>query len=146
MLYSLLYCSLLDFNVSVVIYSHTESILIQHSPDTQTSLRDKAIAVAGRVSSLKNRESSKVSCPVCFNVLQTTGDADLKMTLALHLSLWHPDDVKLQWDVMHNRKESSLIHLPSVIIGVGMTAGFVALLAISAKNHRELPAKMRRRS
>lgn len=132
-LHSCLYCS------SSVIYSHI-SIVLQHIPNTQTSLRDKAIAVAGRVSSLKNRESSKVFCPVCFNVLQTTGDADLKMTLALHLSLWHPDDVKLQWDVLHNKKESSLVHLPSVIVGVGMAAGFVALLGVSARNRR---AKMR---
>lgn len=145
MLSSFLYCSLLDFKC--IYFSHSELILLQHSPNAQTSLRDKAIAVACRVSSLKSRESSKVSCPVCFNVLQTTGDADLKMTLALHLSLWHPDDVKLQWNVMHNKKESSLVHLPSIIIGVGMAAGLAALLSISAKNHRELPtAKMRRRS
>ncbi|KAL0358362.1 UNVERIFIED_CONTAM: hypothetical protein Sangu_0685600 [Sesamum angustifolium] len=54
------------------------------------------------------------------------------MTLALHLSLWHPDDVMLQWDIMQNNKKS-IIHLPSLIIGVGMAAGFAALLAISAK-------------
>lgn len=116
----------------------------QFSPPTQTSLRDKAIAVAGRVTTVENRESSKVSCPVCLNVLQAPGDADLRMTLAVHLSLWHPDDVKLQWDIMQNKKEST-IHLPSLIIGVGMAAGFGALLIISAKNHaRQLPVKMRR--
>lgn len=65
------------------------------------------------------------------------------MTLALHLSLWHPDDVMLQWDIMQNNKKS-IIHLPSLIIGVGMAAGFAALLAISAKNHSRLPVKMTR--
>ncbi|KAI3454738.1 hypothetical protein Pfo_011401 [Paulownia fortunei] len=118
--------------------------LMRFSPPTQTSLRDKAIAIAGRVTTVKNRESSKASCPVCLNVLQTQGDADLRMMLAVHLSLWHPDDVNLQWDIMHNKKQS-IIHLPSFIIGVGMAAGFGALLALSAKNQsRQLPVKVRR--
>ncbi|KAK6123097.1 hypothetical protein DH2020_043158 [Rehmannia glutinosa] len=107
---------------------------------------DKAIAVAGRVTTVKNSESSKVSCPVCLNVLQTRRDEDLKMTLAVHLSLWHPDDVMLQWDIMQNKKQSNNnMHLPSFIVGVGIAAGFGALLALSAKNHhRELPVKRRR--
>ncbi|PIN01540.1 hypothetical protein CDL12_25954 [Handroanthus impetiginosus] len=118
--------------------------LMMFSPTTQTSLRDKAIAVAERVTTVKDKKCSKVSCPVCLTVLQISGDLDLRMTLALHLSLWHPDDVKLQWDIMHNKKQS-IIHLPSFVIGVGMAAGFGALLALSAKNqHRLLPVKKRR--
>ncbi|KAK4437002.1 hypothetical protein Salat_0034100 [Sesamum alatum] len=118
--------------------------LMRFSPPTQTSLRDKAIAVAGRVTTVNDKESSSVSCPVCLNVLRTSGHAEAKMTLALHLSLWHPDDVMLQWDIMQNNKKS-IVHLPSLIIGVGMAAGFAALLAISAKNHHcQLPAKTRR--
>lgn len=91
----------------------------------------------------KNGESSKVSCPVCFNILQTQNDADLRMTLAVHLSLWHPDDVKLQWDIM-NKKDQETIHLPSLIVGVGVV-GFGAFLALSAKNRSQnLPVKMTR--
>lgn len=119
-------------------------MFLQFSPPVQRTLREKAIAVAERVTTVKDRESSKVSCPVCFNVLQTSDSTDLRMTLAVHLSLWHPDDVVLQWDIMQRKKESS-VHLPSIIIGVGVAAGFGALLAISAKNQtQKLLIKQRR--
>ncbi|KAL7098925.1 hypothetical protein ACP275_09G049400 [Erythranthe tilingii] len=119
--------------------------LMTFSPHTPTSLRDKAIAVAGRVTTVTNGDSSKVSCPVCLNVIETRGDADLRMTLAVHLSLWHPDDVKLQWDIM-NKTNPSAIHLPSLVVGVAAVAGFGALLALSAKNrHQQLPLSRRRR-
>ncbi|KAG8379267.1 hypothetical protein BUALT_Bualt07G0070800 [Buddleja alternifolia] len=119
--------------------------LIRFSPPpTQASLRDKAIAVAERVSTAKDEDGSKVSCPVCFNVFQTKNDSDLKMTLAVHMSLWHPDDVKLQWEIMQ-KKDKSIVHLPSLILGVGMVAGLGALIALSAKNHAQhLPHSRRR--
>ncbi|KAH6807749.1 asterix-like protein [Perilla frutescens var. frutescens] len=110
--------------------------LLRCSPPAHTSLRDKAIAVAGRVTTVKDRESSKVSCPVCLDVIRTSDSADIRMTLAVHLSLWHPDDVMLQWDIME-RKNESIVHLPSIIIGVGVAAGFGALVAISAKNRTQ---------
>ncbi|XP_057805090.1 uncharacterized protein LOC131020351 [Salvia miltiorrhiza] len=110
--------------------------LMKFSPPARTSLREKAIAVAGRVTTAKDRESSKVSCPVCWDVMKASENADLRMTLAIHLSLWHPDDVKLQWDFMQRKKESS-VHFPSLIIGVGVAVGFGALVAISAKNRTQ---------
>ncbi|KAG6412303.1 hypothetical protein SASPL_124978 [Salvia splendens] len=109
---------------------------MKFTPPVRTSLREKAIAVAGRVTTVKDRESSKVSCPVCLDVMKASDSVDLSMTLALHLSLWHPDDVKLQWDIMQRKKESS-VHLPSLIIGVGVAVGFGALVAISAKNRTQ---------
>lgn len=121
-----------------------ESIPLQFSPPARTSLREKSIAVAGRVTTVKDRESSKVSCPVCWDVMKASDGDDLKMTLALHLSLWHPDDVKLQWDIMQRKKESS-VHLPSLIIGVGVAVGFGALVAVSAKNRtQKMHVKLRR--
>ncbi|KAL2461956.1 Uncharacterized protein Adt_45376 [Abeliophyllum distichum] len=110
-------------------------------PTTQTTLRDKAIAVAGRVTIKKDGEHSKVSCPVCLDVIRTPLDSDMRMTLAVHLSLWHPDDVKLQWEIMQNKKQSNF-HLPSLVLGVGIAAGIGALLSLSAKKHpRPLPTK-----
>ncbi|CAI9111869.1 OLC1v1012198C1 [Oldenlandia corymbosa var. corymbosa] len=55
------------------------------------------------------------------------------MILAVHLSLWHPDDVNLQWDIMHN-KRNSVFHVPSLILGVGIAAGCGALLVFAAQN------------
>lgn len=121
------------------------AFIFQFSPPAQCahiSLREKAIAVAERVTTAKERESLKVSCPVCFDVMQASNGADLRMTLALHLSLWHPDDVKLQWDMMHKKNNMLSIHFPSVIIGAGVAAGFVALVAISARN-RTLEPRVR---
>ncbi|KAL6541235.1 hypothetical protein OROHE_010943 [Orobanche hederae] len=122
--------------------------MMRFSAPGQTSLRDKAIVVAGRVTVLKKAESSKVSCPVCLDVIQTQRDEeDLRITLALHMSLWHPDDVMLQWDIItHQKKQQSAIHMPSFIVGVGMAAGFGALLLISSKHqiqHRQLPSRRR---
>ncbi|GFP92897.1 hypothetical protein PHJA_001434000 [Phtheirospermum japonicum] len=45
----------------------------------------------------------KVSCPICLEVLQTENDDDLKMTLAVHMSLWHSDDVVLQLGLQTSR-------------------------------------------
>lgn len=92
--------------------------------------------MAGRVSIKVDGGCSKVTCPVCLNVLQSQGESDLKMTLAVHLSLWHPDDVNLQWDIMH-RKKQSIVHLPSLILGVGVAVGFGVLMA------RQLPKRGR---
>lgn len=97
--------------------------------------------MAGRVTIKKDGEHSMVFCPVCLDVIRTPLDSDMKMTLAVHLSLWHPDDVKLQWEVMQNKKQSNL-HLPSIVLGVGIAAGIGALLFLSTKNHsRRLPVK-----
>ncbi|XP_022885432.1 uncharacterized protein LOC111401775 isoform X1 [Olea europaea var. sylvestris] len=110
-------------------------------PTSQKTLRDKAIAVAGRVTVKKDGEHSKVSCPVCLNVIRAPLDSDLRMILAVHLSLWHPDDVKLQWEIMQNKNQSNL-HMPSLVIGVGIAAAIGALLSLSAKHHpRPFPAK-----
>lgn len=89
--------------------------------------------MAGRVSVVKVRDSVQVCCPVCSEPISAPLDSDVKMILAVHLSLWHPEDVKLQWDIMQNKKES-FVHVPSLILGVGIAAGIGALWASLAKN------------
>lgn len=76
------------------------------------------------------------SCPVCSVEMQREGDADVRMTMAVHLSLWHADYVLLKWDDMQNEPRS-IARLPSLIAVVGVAAAFGALLAISARNHAQ---------
>ena len=73
---------------------------------------------------------------MCFQVLSTPLDSDLKMTLAVHLSLWHSDDVQLHWELMQN-KGRSIVHMPSFCFGAGMAAGIGALMVILAKSHAQ---------
>ncbi|XP_051147566.1 uncharacterized protein LOC127262786 isoform X2 [Andrographis paniculata] len=101
----------------------------------QTSLRDKAIAVAERVTLTKDEESPTISCPICSKIIQDQGNSqDLKMALAVHLSLWHPGEVMQQWDTMQ-KKNGSYFHFPTIIIGVGVAVVFGALVSISVRNH-----------
>ncbi|KAI5648280.1 hypothetical protein M9H77_34285 [Catharanthus roseus] len=117
---------------------------MSHSAEKRKVLRDKAIAVAGRVSVVSDGELKKVSCPVCLDVLSASPDSNMRMVLAVHLSLWHPDDVNLQWDIMHNKKESNL-HVPSFVLGVGIATGFGALLAFLSKNQSRTSVAKRER-
>ncbi|CAN4086269.1 unnamed protein product [Withania somnifera] len=93
-------------------------------------LRDKAIAVAGRVAIKKEGMALKASCPVCLQVVSTPLDSDLKMTLAVHMSLWHPDEVQLHWEMTQN-KGRFIVHMPSFCFG----AGIGALMVILARSH-----------
>ncbi|XP_006345146.1 uncharacterized protein [Solanum tuberosum] len=99
-------------------------------------LRDKAMAVAGRVAIMEEGMTLKASCPVCLQVLSTPLDSDLKMTLAVHMSLWHADDVQLHWELMQN-KGRSIVHMPSFCFGAGMAAGIGALMVILARSHAQ---------
>ncbi|OIT06689.1 PREDICTED: uncharacterized protein LOC109223045 [Nicotiana attenuata] len=108
--------------------------LIMISRPFGKSLRDKAIAVAGRVTVKKDGMSLKASCPVCLEIISTPLDSDLKMTLAVHMSLWHPDDVQLHWEMMQN-KGRSIVHMPSFCFGVGTAAGIGALIVFLARSH-----------
>ncbi|GER38595.1 dephospho-CoA kinase family [Striga asiatica] len=112
---------------------------------TIPSVRDKALAVASRVISLKKGENSAVSCPMCLQVLQAKDDEDLQMTLGLHMSLWHLDDVTLHWDIMNNKNiKPSGFHMPSFIVGVGVSALFGALISHSANNRlQHVPVRSR---
>lgn len=98
----------------------------------RATIRDKAIAVARRVSVVKDGVSWKGSCPVCFEATCGSSESDMRMILAVHLSLWHPDDVQLQWDIM--QKKNEVLHLPSIVLGVGVAAALGALLAFASKN------------
>ncbi|KAM3269177.1 hypothetical protein P3S67_031141 [Capsicum chacoense] len=99
-------------------------------------LRDKAIEVAGRVAIKEEGMVLKASCPVCLQVLSTPLDSDLKMTMAVHMSLWHPDDVQLHWEMMQT-KGRSIVHMPSFCFGAGMAAGIGALMVILARSHAQ---------
>lgn len=98
--------------------------------EKRTAPRDKAIAVAERVSVTKDGEFARVSCPVCLSMLSSSVASDIRMVLALHLSLWHPDDVNLQWEIMQN-KDKSNVDVPSFVLGVGIAAAFGVLLVTS---------------
>ncbi|KAH0762729.1 hypothetical protein KY290_018802 [Solanum tuberosum] len=78
----------------------------------------------------------KAACPVCLQVLSTPLDSDLKMTLAVHMSLWHADDVQLHWEMMQN-KGRSIVHMPSFCFGAGMAAGIGAVMVIIARSHAQ---------
>lgn len=107
---------------------------VQISRPVGKSLRDRAIAVARRVSIIKDTDAGimKACCPVCLEAIHTPLASDLRMTLAIHLSLWHADDVNLMWEMMQN-KGKSVVHMPSFFFGVGMAAG-VGALTLLAKN------------
>ncbi|KAG9153223.1 hypothetical protein Leryth_021238 [Lithospermum erythrorhizon] len=109
------------------------NLMNQVSIANERALREKAIMVAGRVSIVNDGNRLKASCPVCLEAMCTPFDSDLKMVLALHMSLWHPDDVNLQWDIMTNKKESN-IHVPSFALGLGVAAGISVFLAFVGKN------------
>ncbi|KAK4735529.1 hypothetical protein R3W88_009790 [Solanum pinnatisectum] len=110
--------------------------LIKISRPFGKPLRDKAMAVAGRVAIMEEGTTLKASCPVCLQVLSTTLDSDLKMTMAVHMSLWHADDVQLHWELMQN-KGRSIVHMPSFCFGAGMAAGIGALMVILARSHAQ---------
>ncbi|XP_027155535.1 uncharacterized protein LOC113768737 isoform X1 [Coffea eugenioides] len=110
--------------------------LVKIPQPVRISLRDKAIAVAGRVSVVKVRDSMQVCCPVCTEAISSPLDSDVKMILAVHLSLWHAEDVNLQWDIMQKKKDS-VLHLPSLVVGVGIAAGVGVLLTFLAKNRAQ---------
>ncbi|XP_060204977.1 uncharacterized protein LOC132632873 [Lycium barbarum] len=99
-------------------------------------LRDKAIVVAGRVAVKEEGMTLKASCPVCLQVISTPVDSDVRMTVAVHMSLWHPDDVQFQWEIMQN-KGRSVVHMPSFCFGAGMAAGIGALMVILARSHAQ---------
>ncbi|KAL3528456.1 hypothetical protein ACH5RR_007778 [Cinchona calisaya] len=108
--------------------------LVKISQPVRVPLRDKAIAVAARVSVVKVRDTMQACCPVCSEAISAPPNSDVKMILAVHLSLWHPEDVKLQWDIMQNK---SFVHVPSLILGVGIAAGVGVLLASLSKNRAQ---------
>nr|XP_019068617.1 uncharacterized protein LOC109119862 isoform X1 [Solanum lycopersicum] len=58
------------------------------------------------------------------------------MTLAVHLSLWHSDDVQLHWETMQN-KGGSIVNMPSFCFGAGMAAGIGALMVSIARSHAQ---------
>nr|GMC52609.1 uncharacterized protein LOC107012863 [Ipomoea batatas]GMC56361.1 uncharacterized protein LOC107012863 [Ipomoea batatas] len=108
--------------------------LIMISRPVGKPLRDRAIAVARRVSIIKDKDAGimKACCPVCLEAFHTPLSSDLRMTLAIHLSLWHADDVNLMWEMMQN-KGKSVVHMPSFFFGAGMATG-VGALTLLAKN------------
>lgn len=132
------------FQEYIFAYNWSKILQMSHSAEKRKVLRDKAIAVAGRVSVVSDGELKKVSCPVCLDVLSASPDSNMRMVLAVHLSLWHPDDVNLQWDIMHNKTESNL-HVPSFVLGVGIATGFGALLAFLSKNQSRTSVAKRER-
>ncbi|EPS59831.1 hypothetical protein M569_14976 [Genlisea aurea] len=96
------------------------------------TLKEKALAVAARITPIKDGHHSKASCPVCFSLLRTKNDADdLATMLAVHLTLWHPEDVNFFWDMQRRRREESSIttlDFLSTAVGIGMGLALAALL------------------
>lgn len=87
------------------------------------------MAMAKRVPATKDGEFAKVYCPSCLSMLSSPVASDIRMVLALHLSLRHPSDVNLLWEIMQKKNKSSL-DVPSFVFGVGVAAGFGVLLVI----------------
>ncbi|CAH9078622.1 unnamed protein product [Cuscuta europaea] len=117
-------------------WAHLCKLIVVSRP-VENLLLDGAKAVANRVSIIKDKDGRrmKACCPVCLmaiSVDHTLQASDLRMSLAIHLRLYHPDDINLIWEVMHNRRKSS-VHMPSFFLGVGMAAG-VGALSLLTKN------------
>ncbi|XP_051115629.1 uncharacterized protein LOC127240841 [Andrographis paniculata] len=115
--------------------------LLKSSPPPHLSLREKAMEIAGRVPT----KNENISCPECKTVFNGESNSSLRMTLALHMSLWHPDEVLMRWSFMKGNYKQVSFHLPSFIFGVGISCGVAILLAISAGNRsRYTPYKITR--
>ncbi|RAL41145.1 hypothetical protein DM860_017694 [Cuscuta australis] len=114
------------------------NVIVQIPRRVENSLRDRAKAVANRVSITRDGDGGgcmKACCRVCLTPIsmdKTLEASDLRMSLAIHLSLYHPDDINLMWEMMMvQNKGKSYVHVPSFLLGVGMSAGIGALTLLA---------------